>query len=277
MGMEKGIFVIFKGYIDESYDKYQRLFTLSCMIGRGKDFYEMERLWKMRLKAKNKQLEKDGRRVLSRYHATDCNARGGEFHGWEREERDEFVLKLFQVFKRIPLHCIAIDMDLDVVCKAFPEYSGDRLKLAYMLLTDFLLFSIGEDFIRFAGAPIGNHKVTLFHDRTANGKYDPTILRQFNNTLATPGFRHAELFTSITSLRWQDCMLLQPADLVAFEALRQAQHFHDQKESRKSFDALVSFDTFGIHLQSFRDEGAALSLRQKVDSCRSQYDFNGTV
>jgi hypothetical protein len=276
-GVEKGIFVIFKGYIDESYDKHQRIFTLSCMIGRGKTFYEMERLWKMRLRAKNKQLEKQGRKVLSRYHAADCNARGGEFHGWEKEERDEFVLKLFQVFKRIPLHCIAIDMDLDVVCKVFPEYSDDRLKLAYMLLTDFLLFSIGEDFVRFAGGNIRDDKVTLFHDRTANGKYDPTILRQFNNTLATPGFPHAKLFTSITSLRWQDCMLLQPADLVAFEALRQAQHFHERRDSRKSFDALVGFDAFGVHLQSFRDEEAVLSLRQKAESRRSQYDFSSVV
>lgn len=202
-GVAEGIFMLFKGYIDESYDKTQRLFTLSCMIGKGRTFYEMQRLWKIRLKAKNKQLEKAGRKTLTRYHAADCNARGGEFNGWTKEERNEFVLKLFQVFKRIPLHSIAIDLDLDLVCKVFPEYSADRLKLAYMLLTDFLLFSIGEDFTRFAGGNIGDHKVTLFHDRTANGKYDPTILRQFNSTLATPGFPHADLFTSITSFRWQ--------------------------------------------------------------------------
>jgi hypothetical protein len=276
-GVEEGVSVLFKGYIDESYDKHQRLFTLSCMIGKGKTLYEMERLWKLRLRARNKQLEKERRKTLSRYHAADCNAREGEFHGWQKAERDEFVLELFQVFKRIPLHCIAIDMDLDLVCKVFPEFSVDRLRLAYMLLTDFLLFSIGEDFVRFAGGNIGDHKVTLFHDRTANGKYDATILRQFSNTLATPGFPHRALFTSITSFRWQDCVLLQPADLVAFEALRQAQHFHEQKDSRKSFDALVSFDTFGIHLQSFRDEGAVLSLRQKAGSHKSQYDFGGIV
>jgi hypothetical protein len=56
------------------------------------------------------------------------------------------VLKLFQVFKRTPLHSVAIDTDLEILCKVFPEYCGDRLKLAYMLLTDFLMLSIGEDF-----------------------------------------------------------------------------------------------------------------------------------
>jgi hypothetical protein len=262
--------VLFKGYIDESYDKHQRLFTLSCMLGKGSAFLEMERMWKLRLNAKNKQLKKAGRKTLSRYHAADCNARVKEFDGWDKEERDEFVLKLFQVFKQIPLHSIAIDTDLEILCKVFPEYSGDRLKLAYMLLTDFLMLSIGEDIAKFTRG-LGNHKVTLFHDRTA--KYDPTILRQFNRTLAAPGFPYSDLFTSITSLTWQDCILLQPGDLVAFEALRQAQHYHENKDSRKSFDALVSLDAFGIHLRSFRNEDAVVSLRRAAENRKSQFDF----
>ena len=97
-GVKKGIFVFFKGYIDESYDQKQKLFTLSCISGKGSAFLEMGRMWKLRLHAKNKQLAREGRKQISRYHATDCNARYGEFHGWEKEERNEFVLKLFEIF-----------------------------------------------------------------------------------------------------------------------------------------------------------------------------------
>ena len=276
-GVEKGIFVYFSGYIDESYDKKQKLFALSCMIGKGSQFIKMERLWRNKIRNKNDQRKKYGQKPISRYHAADCNARKGEFHGWDERERNEFVLKLFGVFKQIPLHNIAIYVDLDQLCEAFPEYSGDRLKLAYMLLTDFLMISIGEDFARLGGEPVGKHKVTLFHDSTANGKYDPTILRQFNSTKNARGFPYAEMFTSITALQSKDCALLQPADLVAFEALRHAQHFHEGKKVRKSLEALVALDTFGIHLSAFTKQEHILDLKRKVKERKSQYDLSRTL
>ena len=74
------------------------------------------------------------------------------------------------------------------------------------------------------------------------------------------------MFTSITALQSRDCALLQPADLIAFEALRHAQYFHEGKKLRKSLDALVALDTFRIHLRWFTNPEHILDLKRKVDA-----------
>jgi hypothetical protein len=73
----------------------------------------MERKWKLHLHAKNKELKKAGRRLISRYHASDCSGCHEEFEGWTRDERDAFVLGLFSVFEGFPSHTAALNMQLD--------------------------------------------------------------------------------------------------------------------------------------------------------------------
>lgn len=251
--------MLFRGYIDESYDNHQKIFALSCLIAKGKAWSEMERMWKLHLAAKNRKLAKAGRPLISRYHATDCNSRHGEFEGWDEDERNEFVLGLFGIFKRTQVLTVGYDVDLDALCDVFPEHSGDRLELAYAVLTDHLVYTIGEDFHHeMPSVPV---KITLFHDRTANAKYDPTILRAFKRLVTDPDFAYASSFTSIRSLMWKDCILLQPADLVAFEIFREAEHKTKGRKSRKSFDALINMESFGIHTRSFVDRDTMHKLR----------------
>jgi len=45
-GVAKGIFVLFRGYMDESYDKERKLFCLSCLIGDGAQWIRLCREWK---------------------------------------------------------------------------------------------------------------------------------------------------------------------------------------------------------------------------------------
>lgn len=211
----------------------------------------MERKWKLYLAAKNKELRKVGRPLISRYHASDCSGRRGEFEGWTRDERDAFVLRLFGLFKQFPSHTAAFDMQLDDVCEVFPEWARDRLDAAYGLLTLFLMNLIGEDFAKFYKGG-STPKITLFHDRTAsNGKYDPTILRSFDQQLNDPDFAYKEIFTTIASLAWQQSVALQPADLVAFECFKEAEARLAARKSRKSFTALLDMEAFGIHYRKF--------------------------
>jgi hypothetical protein len=263
--------VIFKGYIDESYDNTKKLFALSCLIARGKEWRAFERAWKLHLGAINRKLKKQSRPQISRYHASDCSGRRNEFKGWTHEERDAFVRGLFGIFKRIPVHVSAFDVDLDELCEVFPEWAGDRLETAYQVLTRLLMFTIGEDFYKMSrGKAIEQDKITLFHDRTANGTYDPTILEAFNwqmfGSEASGGgaFEYRSFFTTIAPLGWQDCIALQPADLVAFEVFKEAQAIMAGRDRRKSFDALMSLDTFGIHHRSFRKR-AMLLFRNHIE------------
>ena len=62
--MSKGIFVVFNGYIDESFDNKQKFFALSCVTGTGKHWLEMERIWKLHLEIPI-TLKMPGARILS--------------------------------------------------------------------------------------------------------------------------------------------------------------------------------------------------------------------
>ena len=241
-------------------------------MATGKDWAEMERAWKLHLRAKNRQLHREGRKQISRYHATDCNGRHKEFEGWTKEERDEFVLGLFGIFKRIPLNATAYDIDLDDLCEVFPEWGKDKLEAGYYALTKFVMYTIGADFDKWGG---GGHahmrgkpvRVTLFHDRTANGKYDPTILKSFNEQVGDVNSECAKYFTTIAPLAWQDCIALQPADLVAFEIFRDTRDRAEAKTRRKSFSALIDMETFGIHTKSFTKEVLILMREDLEKRC----------
>ena len=151
------------------------------------------------------------------------------------------------------MHAVAYTIELDDLCAVFPEWADDRLKAAYGLLPRFVMYTVGKDLHAFGkGTPV---KVTLFHDRTSgDGKYDPTILRAFNTQMNGLGFRYKDYFTTIAPLAWQDCIALQPADLVAFESFKEAEAKLEARKQRRSFQALISMNAFGIHVKSFNKE-----------------------
>ena len=85
----KGLLVLLRGYFDESYN--ERVFTYSCAMSDTTGWADIERGWKLCLKAKNKELKADGRREISRYHAADCSSLVGEFKGWTVPEQIAFT------------------------------------------------------------------------------------------------------------------------------------------------------------------------------------------
>ncbi len=262
--------MLFTGYMDESYDgAKQNLFVFSCLVARGKIWAEMGRAWKLQLGAVNKRLAKEGRPLISRYHASACSGCRDEFKGWSRDERDSFVRGLFGVLKRSKgMHSVAYTIELDDLCEVFPEWADDRLKAAYGLLPRFVMYTVGEDLYNFGqGHPA---KVTLFHDRTGGeGKYDPTILQAFNTQMNGSGFRYKDYFTTIAPLAWQDCIALQPADLVAFESFKKAEAEMEARKQRRSFEALMNMDAFGIHIKSFnKDILKDLRARMEADKTK---------
>jgi hypothetical protein len=256
--------VIFRGYIDESYGEGQNIFALSCIIARGSDWLEIERRWKLHLSAKNKELKKSGRPLISRYHASDCSGRKREFKGWTHDERDAFVRGLFQVFK-VPTMTIVFDAQLNDLCEVFPEWAADRLDAGYGVLTTFLLYVIGRDFRDFSKGFGKTPRIRLFHDRTGgDGKHDPTILRSFTAQMNKPDFPHRDYFSTIEPLGWQECIALQPADLLAFECFKEAEARLAGRDSRRSFKALLNTYPFGIHSKTFQ-KSALIEYRKKIE------------
>ena len=76
--------------------------------------------------------------------------------------------------------------------------------------------------------------------------------------------KHADHFTTIAALGWEDSIALQPADLVAFEVFKEAQGKEIARQRRKSFSALLALDEFGIHTKAFTKE-VLVKLREKLE------------
>jgi hypothetical protein len=60
------------------------------------------------------------------------------------------------------------------------------------------------------------HRVAIIHD-WAGAHYNAVIQKAFSTLRDDPRFAQRDLFVSCTPMKWQDCVLLQPADLIAFD------------------------------------------------------------
>jgi len=234
--------VLLRGHIDESIDKAQNIFTLACLISTGKEWAELERAWGIYLTGWNKRLAKSGRPPITRYHASNCRNLKGEFECWTTDEQRELTKGLLDILKRSArLNTIAYDINLEDVCEVFPEAKKDRLRAAYSIVTKFLIKTIADDVA--AHDPTG--RISLVHDRC---DYDGIILGAFNKMVKDPDFVHGAYFTPITSQSWEDCISLQPADLVAYEVFKEAERRlkTPDKNQSKALLAMLDLPAFGI-------------------------------
>jgi hypothetical protein len=249
-------FVILKGYIDESYTPPHRpdFFTLACTLSDIRSWREIETAWKNCLRAKNRELAKQGRQLLSRYHASDCANLVNEFKGWDVPEQIAFTKKLLGIFNRGKnwVHVIAYTMPMQPFYEEFPEYADDPFPACYSILK-FILIEIA-DFIEWANRELRRRevRVLLFHERCS---YDGVLATSFSQAMRDETFRGRERFRTLTSLGWNDCIALQPADLMAYDTLKDARQKFVGKPQRKTLDFLLSTEGFGGRSRTFKPEG----------------------
>ncbi len=138
-----------RGYIDESYSP--KVFSLSCVLSNLSGWMHVESAWKKCIRAKNESLKKPGRTTISRYHATDCSLRLGEFKGWTTEEQIELTKKLVAIFNRNSswANVIAYSVPMDEFARQFPEYGSDRVGFCYSTLIKFLMIGMTDFWSRF--------------------------------------------------------------------------------------------------------------------------------
>lgn len=254
--------MILHGYIDESYDgtAIPEVFTLSCILAWGSEWSWMEMAWLKVLEEKNASLVAAGRKSIRRYHATDCFNREREFENWSRTERDEFVLKLFKVFRYHTTSHIAMSINVRELLEVWGGDVEDPMSLAYDLMLVFIMNEIGismeqENF---------KANVALFYERS---DYGPVLLKTFNRLMdVDETFRFKHVFTTIAPMGWENCIPLQPADLIAFEAFGNARRLRAEqpKNMSKSLEALLSMDSVGS-----RSKGVS---REVIDQLKAMVD-----
>ena len=239
--------MILHGYMDESGNR--RFFTLSCLLARPKDWMWIESSWRKVLRRKNEELKKAGRQQISRFHAADCSSRVGEFKGWSIEEQIEFVKRLLAIFKNYMTSVVAYTVPLEDFKAVFHEHQEDTIASLYGMLTKFLMDQTVWDIKEQAGKDAIDHvRIALIHDRS---DYDQHIHKAFNHAKNDTTFEGREIFVSITSQGWEDCIPLQAADLLAYETFKDAENHVIGRSRRKSLTSILEGSTFGGRSKSF--------------------------
>ena len=228
------------GYIDESINKDKRLFTMSAIIAERMDWMWFEVDWENCIKKINRQLKKDGRTPISRYHASDFSNGKGEFTGWAKEELIDLAKQLLNVLKAHNTKTISYTIDLVALAEAFPQWKSDYLRGGYDFLTAFLVREIAE-WLGKCGNP--NVRIKLIHDRC---QYHQVIQESFQGLMSHPKFTHRIYFETVEPSSWQECKLLQAADLVAYESMKDAETKIDPRNRRKSLQLLLDMESFGM-------------------------------
>jgi hypothetical protein len=258
LGFERGTFMVLWGHIDESYQKHgEGLFTLACIYTESSTWSWFELAWQNCLDKKNKELAAQGRRQITRYHASNCSCRYDEFKGWTTKEQIEFTQSLMNVFMQHPTHTIAYTINLQELAEEVPSPEPDVMGFAYGLLLKYLMLEIGQFIGR--SQRYRDARVTLIHDRC---DYDAVLLDNFNSMVNDPTFSYRSSFSTIASMGWQDCPLLQPADLIAYENLKEAERRPAGRLRRKSLEALLDLDSFGAKARGLSRDNIKSIVRQ---------------
>jgi hypothetical protein len=241
--------VILRGYIDESYDPGPQplTFALTCTIAPSSEWLWIAWAWENCLSEKNAELTIHGRKTISRYHAADVNSFQGEFEGWSDAERIAFHQQLVRkVFARHTWGYEGCAVNLRQLAQEWPQTARDPREFAYHILLQFLMLEMGRGITR----ELSGSKVELFHEHC---HYDGTLHSSFNRLTADPTFAYKDAFTTIAATRWQDCVALQPADLIAYENFKDVHRSRPSqkpRDRRTIFQEILTLDSFVPHLKS---------------------------
>jgi hypothetical protein len=97
--------------------------------------------------------------------------------------------------------------------------------LAYILLLNHIVKYTAEKILpdkRYA-----DDRIALVHDRS---DHDAILLEAFNHLKSDEALPNRERFTTITSMGWEDCVPLQPADMIAYSNFKTVERGHKEKE-----------------------------------------------
>jgi hypothetical protein len=228
------------GYLDDSYNNN----TLVCggWIALDDTWDIVQEKWVARIVYEDRISRKHGLKPLTRYHAATCSSLVGEFEGWTQKRQIRFVKRLVQILtshKALakPM-AFAWGINFSEVRSQFPESPVSHLReLAYAYCVRHCLFQIGE-----VMREIYSHeRITFIHD---SGSLFRSALNGFEQAKTDPKVNSGQ-FVSFAPMDWQDCVLLQAADMVAYDTFKLTNtRLHSNSEAiRKSLEVLVGKGT----------------------------------
>ena len=251
--------MIFRGYIDDSKDK--KTVNMTAVIGDGGTWFYWEQDWIKVIQAKNESLIAQGRKPISRYHASDCQFKYGEFRGWSDLEKDEFFKQLLAVSEKYKMHVLGYSFDLKDVAEEIPESKPNPEGFCYVMGLCYLMLEIGDFTL---SKP--DHKdaiISLIHDRC---DYNGAMAEMFDGMLDDGGFAYRSRFTTLAPMGWEHCVPVQMADLMAYENFKESQRqtYREKDTRRRSLERILHYGQIGGRLRGF-DRTTLKQLRDRIN------------
>jgi len=267
MGFEDGVYTVFRGYIDDSGN--EQLFTLACILAKGANWQWIVMDWEKVLDAKNASLAEQGRKTLPRYHSVDINNFVAEYEDWTPEERAQFSKELLHVFEKPSNRAsgFAYSVDLRLLTEIIPNTKADPKGFAYSLLLKLLMAEIGTKFDDANNGDLSGVRIALIHDRCA---YNGVLQEAFESYKRDHTSSYGSLYATLAPMGWEDCVPLQPADLIAYENYKEVlRHVSvNEKDRRRGMriplSKLLDSDSFGGFCKSLGQD-AIRELKGSMD------------
>jgi len=156
------------------------------------------------------------------------------------------------IFRRHAFHTNAYSIDLKQLQEEIPETKPNPKGFAYV----FLLYHL---MLEMCGGILQKHKNAIMGMTHDHCDYDAALLEAFNQMLDDPEFKCRDRFTTLVPARWQNCIPLQPADLLAYENYKETVRRKEMSQRKRRTTLRLILDSepscIGGNLKCFNRKG----------------------
>jgi hypothetical protein len=258
------VFCMLSAYLDESYNN--RTFCVGGWVLPDKAWIAFERDWNRRIEMERRNSAKKGFPPISRYHAADCANLRGEFaedKGWDCARQLRLSKSLLGTIIKHRPHGVVIGGSIEQFLRYFPDDKGRWRDALYYVSVSLVLKELAE--MRRVLFP--SEQISVFYDR---GSMSSKASRAFDSMKFDP--RNSEIapgFYSMGAVGWEDCSLLQSADLLAYEGMKRLDgRLTGRVAIRKSFASLLG-EKVDIGVAAFTDEYYRAIQQRKLEEIRA--------
>lgn len=224
-----GAFCLLTFYADESYD--DTTFCVGGWLHDAERWKVIEEKLAQRVAYESRRSVSKGLASVARFHASDCSNRRNEFVGWSNSRAVQFYKKVVEIVCKHEPDGIAWSCSLHDIKANFPHYKPKISRRVLYLLC--LQKCLGE-VCRIVRDKYPEERITVIHDWGFNG------IAQIAFKSATRDFDKTGRLLTIAPMKWQDCIALQAADLMAYEGSKICfRHRNNISEIRKSFRKIL--------------------------------------
>jgi hypothetical protein len=235
-GFKRQLFMLLRGYADESYG--DKVFVLASLVAPSGAWLTITQAWRRFLKGENKRLGIN----LERFHASDCYCGKAQFEGIPNADRFSMTKRFMEIATSQISHATVFIVHFEDLRELYSGGQHHLLKCAYEITTAFTIDYFGEQV-----GGLNSSLSLVVEGATAN----QVILDTYNAYKEDPNYKHGNVFKSIAFQNWRDCVALQPSDLIAYYAMKEAVRYKWKKDASLNpiFDSLLHLDNFGIAMK----------------------------